>query len=155
MGWPVQLAMSDDFDGIIASIGTEHYRTEIVGGRHRLLADEPEALGGTDAGPGPYVLLLSALGACKAITCRMYADRKGWALREAVFTLRHDRRHADDCENCDAPNARLDHFDVEAQFIGDLTHEQRERLLEISERCPVHKTISGDVRIDSTLVEPD
>jgi len=139
--------------GVVVDIGREHYRTEIVAAGHAIVADEPVGVGGTNAGPGPYELLLASLGACKAMTLRMYADRKGWALERAIFSLRHDRRHADDCEDCDDPKARLDHIDVEVQLVGDLDQTQRARLLEISEKCPVHRTVTGDLRFNSTLVD--
>lgn len=143
---------TDASSGVVIDIGRTRYRTEIVAAGHALVADEPAALGGGDAGPGPYELLLASIGACKAITLRMYADRKGWALERAVLSLRHDRRHADDCEECDDPGARLDHIDVEIQLIGDLDGAQRARLLEIADRCPVHRTITGEVRFSSELV---
>ena len=144
---------TDAASGVVIDIGRGNYRTEIVAAGHALVADEPESLGGTDAGPGPYELLLSAVGACKAITMRMYADRKGWALERAVLSLRHDRRHPEDCEDCDDPAARIDHIDVEIQLVGDLDGAQRARLLEIADRCPVHRTITGELRVGSVLVE--
>ncbi len=144
---------TDASSGVVIDIGREHYRTEIIAAGHALVADEPKALGGTNAGPGPYELLLASVGACKAMTLRMYADRKGWALERVVLSLRHDRRHPDDCEHCDDPKARLDHIDVEIQLLGELDAAQRERLLEIADRCPVHRTITGDLRLTSVLVE--
>ncbi|MFI4896679.1 MAG: OsmC family protein [Phycisphaerales bacterium JB059] len=144
---------TDAASGVVVDLGRAHYRTEIVAGGHTLIADEPEAMGGANAGPGPYELLLSALGACKAMTVRMYADHKGWGLERVVLSLRHDRRHPADCEDCDDPKAKIDHIDVEIQLMGDLDEAQRARLLEIADRCPVHRTITGDLRVNSALVE--
>ncbi len=140
-------------DGVVVTIGTTPYRTEILAGGHALVADEPASLGGADEGPGPYELLLASLGACKAITLRMYADRKGWALERVAVSLRHSRRHADDCERCDESEPRLEHIDVELQLVGDLDDAQRARLAEIADRCPVHRTIMSDLRIVTSLVE--
>ena len=151
--------MADNYDGVIVSIGRQKYRTEVRmpsdAGGGVIVADEPRDVGGGGEGPGPYELLLASLGTCKAMTLRMYADRKGWPLEEVVVTLRHEKRHADDCENCEDPKARLDHFDVELQVLGDLSAEQRERLAEISDRCPVHKTMTSEIRIGTTLVSED
>ncbi len=139
-------------NGVVVSIGTTPYRTEVLAGGHALIADEPRSAGGADAGPGPYELLLASLGSCKAITLRMYADRKGWPLERVALSLRHSRRHGADCEACDQTEPRLDHIDVEVQLVGDLDDAQRARLLEIADRCPVHRTITGDLRVVSTLV---
>jgi len=145
-----------DYDGVIVSIGKQKYRTEVRmpdgAGGGVVIADEPADAGGGGEGPGPYELLLASLGTCKAMTLRMYADHKGWALDEVVVTLRHEKRHADDCVNCDDPKAKLDHFDIELQVLGDLDQEQRERLAEIADRCPVHKTLASEIRVGTTLV---
>ena len=142
---------TDDFDGVIVSIGREAYPTEVRDRTHTLTADEPAGLGGTDTGPTPYELLMSALGACTVITLRMYADRKGWPLEQAVCTVRFERRHAADCANCDDPSAKIDHFDVELELVGTLSDDQRSRLLEIAHKCPVHKTLAGQVRVKAEL----
>ena len=110
---------------------------------HTLVVDEPEPIG-RDAGPDPYALLLGALGACAAITARLYADRKGWPLERVVVTLRHERRHADDCGTEDGRCERI-HRHVELE--GDLDEEQRTRLVEIAGRCPVARTIKSAVEI--------
>lgn len=137
---------------VIVSIDRDHYQTLIHSGRHELLADEPASVGGTDTGPNPYQLLLASIGACKAITLRMYADRKGWPLEKVAIALRHDRRHDQDCDNCDSP-AMIEVIDIELQLIGDLSPAQRERLTEIADRCPVHRTLSGDLRFSTHLIE--
>jgi len=144
---------------VIVSIGQDRYRTEVragENGRHVIVADEPEALGGTDTGATPYELLLGAVGACKAVTLRMYADRKGWPLEGVVCTLRHERRHPDDCVDCESESSKIGFIDVDLQVLGDsLTDEQRARLVEIADKCPVHKTITTDLRVVTRAVTED
>jgi len=132
-------------------IGREKYRAEVSAGEHELLADEPEAQGGTDAGPTPYGYLLAALGTCKVITLRMYADRKGWAMQAASVRLSHDRVHAKDCEDCETREGMVDRIACELTLTGDLDEEQRERLREIADKCPVHKTLTSETKIETTL----
>jgi putative redox protein len=122
----------------------------ITVGGHELMADEPATLGGADSGPSPYDLLLAGLGACTAITVRMYADRKGWPLHRATVRLRHRRIHARDCADCETSAGLLDHIEREVQFDGELTEEQRARLLDIAERCPVHRTLHSEVLVSTT-----
>jgi putative redox protein len=136
---------------VSVQIGEKGYRSAIRMGEHELVADEPKDLGGDDAGPGPYDLLLAALGACKAITLRMYADRKGWFLGGVNLTLTHSHVHAKDCEDCESDSGKLDEITVEIELRGDLTDEQRERLLEIADKCPVHRTLTSETRIRSSL----
>jgi len=126
------------------------YGQRITIGDHVLAADEPAAVGGTDSGPTPYELLLASLGACTAITVRMYANRKGWPLRNVTVQLRHARIHAKDCADCDTKFGQLDHIERELQFDGELTGEQRARLLEMAERCPVHRTLHSEVRVSTS-----
>ena len=124
----------------------------MTAGRHRLIADEPIGTG-EDAGPDPYALLLSALGACKVITVRMYAERKGWPLETVEVSLDTHKVHARDCEDCESdPEARVDIIEVDIAFEGPLTEDQLARLVEISERCPVHRTLTGEVKIRTTRV---
>jgi uncharacterized OsmC-like protein/alpha/beta superfamily hydrolase len=127
------------------------YRTEIVANGHPLIADEPLRGGGTNAGPTPYELLTSALGACTSITLRMYADRKGWPLDAVEVRLHHDKVHCDDCEGFEGPGARIDHFTREIALEGTLDEEQRQRMLEIADRCPVHRTLEKPVLVTTTL----
>jgi uncharacterized OsmC-like protein/alpha/beta superfamily hydrolase len=121
----------------------------IIAGGHELTADEPASVGGADSGPSPYELLLGALGACTAITVRMYADRRGWPLRHVTVRLRHERIHARDCAQCETAAGQLDHIKREIRFDGDLTGEQRARLLAMAERCPVHRTLHSEVQVST------
>lgn len=126
-------------------------RTEIMANGFPLVADEPERAGGTNQGPTPYDLLTAALGACTSMTLRMYADRKEWPLEAVTVHLQHNKVHARDCEGCETEEGKIDHIDREIRLEGDLDTEQRQRLLEIADRCPVHQTLDGDIHIESTL----
>jgi putative redox protein len=114
---------------------------------HRFAVDEPASVGGTDRGPTPYDLLLAALGSCAAMTIALYARRKGWPLTEVTVQLRHARIHAEDCTHCETREGRLDHIEWNFQFEGNLSDEQRARLLEIAQRCPVHRTLRSELSI--------
>ncbi len=133
--------------------GAGAFRTEVVARGHALLVDEPRSVGGEELGPTPYDLLLAALGACTSMTLRMYADRKGWPLEEAVVRLEHSKIHREDEERLEEEDARLDRIDREIELIGPLDREEREQLVEIASRCPVHRTLDTGVRI-STREEP-
>lgn len=123
-----------------------------VGGRHVLLADEPTDVGGTDTGPGPYDFLLTAVGACTAMTIRMYADFKKLPLDKVRVTLKHDKVHAEDCADCDTKEGKLDRIVRNLHFEGDLTEEQKQRLLEIADKCPVHRTLHSEIVEEKHLV---
>jgi putative redox protein len=131
----------------------EGYRTEVLANGHSLVADEPLAVGGTNAGPTPYELLASALGACTSITIRMYADRKQWPLEAAEVRLTHEKVHCTDCEDPDRPSSRIDHFSSELRLEGPLDEAQRKRLLAVADRCPVHRTLKNAAEITTTLAE--
>jgi putative redox protein len=130
----------------VTETGTGTYTQEIIAGQHRLAADEPQPIG-DDAGPTPYDLVLAGLGACTSMTVRMYADRKGWPLERVRVTLRHSRIHAEDCAHCETAKGLIDHIDREVELTGDLDDMQRQRLMDIAERCPVHQTLTSEVDI--------
>lgn len=135
---------------VVAESEARPYGQRITVGGHELTADEPATAGGADTGPGPYELLLAALGACTAITLRMYANRKGWPLHHVTVRLRHERIHALDCAKCATAAGQLDHINREIRLDGDLTGEQRARLLNMAERCPVHRTLHSEVHVSTT-----
>jgi putative redox protein len=120
---------------------------EIEIGEHRLLADEPMAVGGEDTGPTPYQLLLAALGSCVSMTVSLYAKRKGWPLEGVEVRLRHDKIHAADCADCETREGRIDRIIKEVILEGALDDVQRARLLEIAGRCPVHRTLVSEIQI--------
>jgi uncharacterized OsmC-like protein len=128
-------------------------RQRIEAGRHVLVADEPRGAGGGDAGPDPYSLLLAALGACTSMTLRLYADRKGWPLEGISVRLDHERIYERDCAECETADGRLSRIRRVVTLSGPLSEEQRARLLEIAERCPVHQTLAGPVRIETSFGE--
>jgi uncharacterized OsmC-like protein len=143
---------TDRHEGTIAaSIGRSGYRVLIAAGDHTLVSDEPLEAGGTDEGPTPYDLILASLGACTAMTLRMYADRKKWPLESVVVRLHHGRSHAADEQHCEDRPVRLDQIERTLEISGPLTHEQRVKLAEIAERCPVHRTLDAGVRITTRL----
>jgi putative redox protein len=121
-------------------------------GPHRLRSDEPADQGGTDLGPTPYELLCAALAACTSMTLRLYARQKGWALEQAVVTVRHDRIYAKDCAECETKEGRIDRLERGIRLVGALDDAQRKRLLEIADRCPVHRTLMSEIRIETRLV---
>ena len=138
---------------LVAETGAGKFANVIQTGLHRLTSDEPVAFGGMDTGPSPYDLLLASLGACTSMTLRMYADRKKWPLEKVAVTLRHQKIHAEDCRDCETKEGKIDKIEKEIEVAGPLDAEQRERLLEIADRCPVHRTLHSEVRIVSRLVE--
>lgn len=131
---------------LVTQAGPGTYTQQITAGHHRLVADEPSPIG-DDAGPTPYDLLLAGLGACTSMTVRMYADRKGWPLERVRVGLRHSRIHAEDCAECETTKGWIAHIDLDVELIGDLDETQRHRLMEIAKRCPVHQTLTSEVRI--------
>ena len=139
---------------VVVRTGREHYYTEVVASGHRLTVDEPESVGGTDRGGTPYDLLLGALGSCTSITLRMYADRKSWPLEEIVVRLSHAKIHASHCETCETTEGKVDRIERQIELIGDLSDEQRARLLEIADRCPVHRTLHSEILVETRLYEP-
>ncbi len=142
-----------DQNGVTVRTVAGSFRTDILTNGHALVADEPVAVGGEDSGPTPYDLLASALGACTTMTLRMYADRKEWPLEAATVRLEHARIHGEDEERCEHAEPRLDRLTREITLEGPLDDEQRARLLEIADRCPVHRTLSAGVVIQTELAK--
>lgn len=157
---PNQLVASDDVlvpadegEVVVAERGTGKFAQVVrVAQRHALLADEPIGIG-DDTGPAPYDLLLAALGTCTSMTIRMYADRKKWPVTDVAVRLTHDRVHADDCADCESDSGFVDVIDRELFIDGDLTSEQRAKLLEIADKCPVHRTLHNEIHVATELAQ--
>lgn len=129
---------------VTVTIGKEKYKTEVSNGRNVLIADEPEPMGGTDQGLGPKELLLSSLGSCTAMTLRMYADRKAWDLQEVIIVLK--------MEVVPSSHQQTAYIKNHIKLMGNLDDDQRKRLLQIAELCPVHKILSNPIVVDSNLL---
>ena len=140
---------TDEREWITASVGPSGYRTVITAGPHRFDADEPTALGGTGTGPTPYELLLGALGSCMAMTLRMYADRKRWPLHGVRIHLRTERAHEQDCEKCEQEEVGLPRIARRIELAGPLSDEQRDRLHQIADRCPVKQTLQRGLVVET------
>ena len=138
---------------IIAKL-IKNYQVELTNERHTFSADEPENIGGEDTAPNPYDYLLGGLAACKIITMQMYAQRKGWHIDGVTMTMDHHKEDAANCDDCSNTSGKVDIITVEMAFTGDLDAAQIERLKQISEKCPVHRTITNEVVIRSYLVQP-
>jgi putative redox protein len=123
------------------------FQQDIAVGPHRLIADEPVKVGGLDSGPGPYDLVLAGLGACTAMTLRLYADRKKLPLDRVTVRLSHSKIHAEDCETCETKEGMVDRIERAIAIEGELDHEQRKRLMEIADKCPVHRTLTSEIDI--------
>ena len=130
------------------------FQQEILSGPHRMLADEPVKLGGLDSGPGPYDYLLAGLGACTSMTIRLYADFKKIPLENVSVRLHHDKIHVKDCETCDTKVNTVDHIEREITLEGPLDAEQRKKLMEIADKCPVHKTLESKIEIHTVERAP-
>lgn len=135
---------------VVSESGTGDYAQHVLIGRHRLTADEPEPAG-TDTGPSPYDFLLAGLGACTSMTVRMYARRKNWPLEKVTVTLSHSRIHASDCADCETGTGQVDRIERVIRLDGDLDDSQRQKLREIADKCPVHRTLHAEVLIDTTV----
>ncbi len=136
---------------VAVRLGSEGLTTDVMVRQHQLTADEPESVGGNDFGPTPYELVAAGLGACTAMTIQMYARRKKWPVEEVIVHLDHKKTYAQDVAN-EKP-VKLDQFNKEITFKGDLTEEQKQRLLEIADKCPVHRTLHGKVEVNTVLKE--
>jgi len=132
--------------------GATGFAQEVTAGPYHLVSDEPVEAGGAGSGPSPYDLLLAALGSCTSMTVAMYARRKAWPLESATVWLRHSRIHAEDCAGCETKEGMLDRIELDLQLDGDLTAEQRAKLLEISKKCPVHRTLTSEIDIQTREV---
>jgi uncharacterized OsmC-like protein len=141
-----------DVRSVVVRGSAAGFAQEIHAGAHRLHADEPVSAGGTDTGPSPYDLLLAALGACTSMTVAMYARRKAWPLEEVTVHLRHSRIHAADCAECETKEGMLDRIERDIHFAGLLTEDQRSKLLEIANKCPVHRTLTSEIDIQTREV---
>lgn len=132
---------------VVTEDGQGVFSQYLLDGRHRLTADEPVAVGGDDLGPGPYELLLMSLGACTSMTLRMYARQHGWPLDRVIVRLTHNRSYAKDCAECETRAGMLDELDRGIEILGALDETQAARLMEIADKCPVHRTLTGQIRI--------
>jgi putative redox protein len=136
----------------VLAFNDEGYTVELKAGKHILRSDEPESVGGNDFGPDPYSLLLSALGSCTAMTIRMYANRKGWDVDSVSVHLDHSKVYSDDCDGCESSASKIDKIEKQIRITGNLDEKQINRMMEISEKCPVHKTLNNTVVIETALV---
>ncbi len=136
---------------IVRETGEGRFTQEIAAGAHALRADEPESYGGDDSGPGPYDLLLAGLGACTSMTLRLYAERKKWPLERTTVTMKHAKIHAEDCAECETKEGKLDRIERRLTLEGPLDEAQRARLVEIADKCPVHRTLHSEVVIETEL----
>ena len=147
-------AMPEISDGVVVrETGTNKFQQEISVGRHRMIADEPVSAGGEDTGPGPYDFLLAGLGACTSMTMRLYADRKSIPLTRTTVTLRHSRIYAKDCEECETKEGMISRVERVIAMEGDLDADQRKKLLEIADKCPVHRTLTSEISIGTRAAE--
>ena len=144
--------MTSGAGSVVVRGGATGFTQEVRVGAHTLAADEPVDAGGTDTGPSPYDFLLAGLGACTSMTLRMYADRKRWPLQGVTVSLSHDKIHATDCAECETRVGRVDRIERRIELVGPLDDAQRQRLLEIANMCPVHRTLKSEISITSTLV---
>jgi uncharacterized OsmC-like protein/alpha-beta hydrolase superfamily lysophospholipase len=135
---------------VVRETGRGRFQQEVAVGRHRFLADEPVGVGGLDSGPGPYDLVLAGLGACTSMTLRLYAERKALPLERTVVRLSHSKIHAADCENCETKEGMIDRIERVITLSGNLDADQRGRLMEIADKCPVHRTLTSEIDIRTT-----
>lgn len=149
LSMPQEVQLKSKQQIVACTANEEGFTTYIRSGQHRFIADEPEEVGGKNYGPNPYDYVTAGLAACTNMTLMMYARRKKWDLQKVEVTINHAKEHFKDCENCDQANARIDVFRKTIVFKGDLSQEQKQRLMEIANQCPVHRTLTGEVNIIS------
>jgi uncharacterized OsmC-like protein/alpha/beta superfamily hydrolase len=148
----LEAASMEEVQGVhVVESGEGKFGQDVFMGRHRLRADEPLSVGGNDAGPGPYDLLLAALGTCTAMTLRLYADRKQFPLERVSVALKHGKVHAADCAECETREGKIDRIERELTLVGALDENARRALLEIADKCPVHRTLTSEVWIETRL----
>lgn len=140
---------SIDFNVIVRETSHGKFVKEITAGDHIIIADEPKDKGGNDLGPSPYDLLLSALGACTSMTLRLYADAHHIPLTNVVVKLKHSKVYSEDCKNCENTNSKIDKIERLIELHGNLSHEERVKLLEIANKCPVHRTLENGPKIET------
>ena len=139
---------------VIASLdGEDGYTTQMKVGNHHMIADEPMSFGGSDFGPSPYEFLSAGLSACTVMTIQMYAKRKGWPIDNVEVHTSYDKSHAEDCENCEEEGAKIDTFQREIKLTGELDEKQQKRIMQIADKCPVHKTLHSEIQVVSKLVD--
>jgi uncharacterized OsmC-like protein len=141
------MAIPNKIADVVVRGSARSFEQEIVAGKHHLIADEPASAGGGDVGPDPYDYLLTSLGACTSMTVGLYARRKEFPLENITVSLRHSRIYANDCEECETKEGMLDRIDVEVELTGSLSAEQHAKLMEIAEKCPVHRTLTSEINI--------
>lgn len=146
-GEPFRVAAGE----VVARTYTDGFKTDVRAGRHTLVADEPRSVGGTNAGPSPYDLLSAALATCTSMTLHMYAAHKKIDLESVTVRVKHGKIHAKDCEDCESDTGRIDEFQRSISLQGGLSDGQRQRMLEIADRCPVHRTFDGEIKVRSKL----
>ncbi len=149
--WPEKAALESQ-EQVVVRIANNAFTSDVKAGAHALTADEPVSLGGNGFGPTPYELLLSSLGACTVMTLKMYAQRKEWPLEEVLVHLSHQKVHAKDGAHFDQKGAKIDRIERQVEISGELDQAQREKLLEIADKCPVHRTLHGDVEVETKLI---
>jgi uncharacterized OsmC-like protein/alpha/beta superfamily hydrolase len=138
---------------VIVQTSNQSLTTDIFSGSHHLIADEPVSLGGSDEGPNPYDYLLASLGACTSMTVMMYAKRKDWDLESVKVTLDHSKIHASDCKECETKTGKVDYIERNVEFIGKIDENQKKRLSEIADKCPVHRTLHSEIVVKTIIIE--
>ena len=151
---PEPRAQTAENEVVVSETGRGRFQQEVTVGRHRFLADEPERVGGLDSGPGPYDLLLAGLGACTSMTLRLYAERKKLPLDRITVRLSHNKVHAADCETCETKEGMIDRIDRTITIEGALDQAEHARLLEIADKCPVHRTLTSEIEIRTSEAPP-
>jgi putative redox protein len=151
MPMPADVPQTDGEGVVVTETRQSKFQQIVKAGRHELMADEPVSAGGQDSGPNPYDLLLAALGACTSMTLRLYADHKALPLERVSVQLKHSRIHAQDCEECETREGKVDRIERVLTLTGNLDADQRKRLLDIADKCPVHRTLHSEIKVRTRL----